>query len=87
MNIINENELREVSKEYIDNTFVMDGQEIFVLNNSLFNGLIDEDALILCKGEEKNGELVLCRLSEQEYAQAYKRYYMLLEAFKEGENE
>jgi len=80
--ISNEDVLKEVSDEFIEDIFVMNGQEIYVLNNSLFNGTVEEDALILCKGEEKNGECVLAKLTEEEYMAAHQRYYELVELFR-----
>ena len=84
----NEDILREVPEEYILDSFVMeDATEIVVIDPALYNGTVDEDALIMCKVVEENGENVLASLSEEEYNYAFDKYKELVELFEGEENE
>ena len=87
MEILDENELKEVPEEFIEDNFYMkDGLEIVVLNNAIYNGTVPDDALIMCKVVlNENGEDVLKALTEEEYNSAFARYQELLELF-EGED-
>ena len=77
----NDEELRELSDKYIKDRFVYDGQEIVILEPSLYNGKVEKNALVLCKIVEVDEQNVLKSLSKEEYENAYEKYYELLEIF------
>ena len=78
---------KNVPEEYILDSFYMDPDvEIVVLDPAIYNGKVDDDALIMCKAELKNGEKFLKGLTEEEYMSAFEKYQQLIELFG-GEDE
>lgn len=72
-----------VIKDY----FYLKNQKIVILDNNAFKG-INQDMLILAKLVEKDGDLFIESLSDEEYDAAAKKYDLLINMFEEeGENE
>ena len=81
-------ELKSLPKEYVLDRFLMDdGREIIVLDSKLFNGLVDEDSMVLCKVVEENGQSVIFPLEDEEEEEAYTQYNKLVKLFEEESDE
>ena len=81
-------ELKSLPEEYVLDRFLMDdGREIIVLDSKLFNGLVDEDSMVLCKVVEENGQSVIFPLEDEEEEEAYTQYNKLVKLFEEESDE
>ena len=75
-------------EEYVLDRFLMDdGREIIVLDSKLFNALVEEDSMVLCKVLEENGQSVIYPLDDEEEEEACQQYCRLVTHWIERQQE